>query len=511
MSDESTPTAALPARPVRVARFNELEDRQPAAALVAGVDLVIVRYDDQVSVFYGRCLHRGALLADGHVSGHNLICGLHGWDFRVDTGVSEYDNSEALPAFRSWVDAGTDEVTVDEAQVEAWARDNPQPYDRERYLGAYADLHGTPEEPDNAYIQELSRNGLEKLGHHGRVTAMGVPIPELPNWSDIQVLTAQLARAPLFDEDPVDTKLVIGPNAKRPLELEIPLFVSDMSFGALSREAKDRALHGRGVGIGHGNLLRRRRNAAGRAASGERLTISTNWPRGGSAGAWTSVKRCARRSISRAGRERRQEPAGTCRGTRSRRRSPKYAGSKWASPPSAPRTSPTSRRRRTSRASQTKCAKPREASPSGFKLSAQHVEADIDFALEAGADYIILDGRGGGTGAAPTVLKDNISVPSIAALARARRQLDARGAGGVTLIATGGLRTESDFVKALALGADGIAVSNSALQGDRVHCDARLSHEQLPRGYRNAEPGPSAHGSSSSAPPSSSRTTSMRR
>ncbi|MEM7146960.1 MAG: FMN-binding glutamate synthase family protein, partial [Verrucomicrobiota bacterium] len=102
--------------------------------------------------------------------------------------------------------------------------------------------------------------------------------------------------------------------------------------------------------------------------------------------------------------------------------------------------------------------------PIGFKLSAQHVEKDLDFALEAGADYIILDGRGGGTGSAPTIFRDHISVPTIPALARARRHLDKCEARGVTLIVTGGLRTAPDFVKALALGADGVAVSNAAMQ-----------------------------------------------
>ena len=102
--------------------------------------------------------------------------------------------------------------------------------------------------------------------------------------------------------------------------------------------------------------------------------------------------------------------------------------------------------------------------PIGFKMSAQHIEQDIDFALDVGVDYIILDGRGGATGAAPEIFKSNISVPTIAALARARKHLDGRGSNDVTLIITGGLRTESDFVKALALGADGIAVANSAIQ-----------------------------------------------
>jgi glutamate synthase domain-containing protein 2 len=62
------------------------------------------------------------------------------------------------------------------------------------------------------------------------------------------------------------------------------------------------------------------------------------------------------------------------------------------------------------------------------------------------------------------IFRDNISVPTIAALARARRHLDASDAKDITLIITGGLRTPADFAKALALGADGIAVSNSAIQ-----------------------------------------------
>ena len=102
--------------------------------------------------------------------------------------------------------------------------------------------------------------------------------------------------------------------------------------------------------------------------------------------------------------------------------------------------------------------------PIGFKLSAQHIESDLDAALEVGVDYVILDGRGGGTGAAPLLFRNNISVATIPALARARRHLDKSGAGDVTLIIAGGLRTPADFVKAMALGADGVAVSNSAMQ-----------------------------------------------
>lgn len=136
---------------VIVTRLDALEEKTPVYALVANVDLVLIRYPDtnsnadQVSVLYGRCLHRGALLADGHIDGDDLICGVHNWDYRFDTGVSAYNPSERLQKFTSWIEDGN--VLVDEDEISAWAIDNPQPYDRDAYQGLYADLHGGDEEP----------------------------------------------------------------------------------------------------------------------------------------------------------------------------------------------------------------------------------------------------------------------------------------------------------------------------------------------------------------------------
>lgn len=88
---------------------------------------------------------------------------------------------------------------------------------------------------------ELGRDlASDESGHinHGPNTSMGVPKNTLPKWDDIQLLTAQLAKKPLFDGETVNTQLVIGPRAKSPLVLDIPMFVSDMSYGALSKNAK---------------------------------------------------------------------------------------------------------------------------------------------------------------------------------------------------------------------------------------------------------------------------------
>ncbi|MEM7030221.1 MAG: glutamate synthase-related protein [Chloroflexota bacterium] len=444
----------------RVAIWSELADREPAYALVANVDLVVVRYDDQVSVLYGRCQHRGALMSDGTIEGDNIICGVHNWDYRYDTGVSEYNNSEVLHKFTAWIDTDDDAVYVDVDEIAAWHIDNPQAYNREAYLGLYADLHGTPDEPHNKYIRTLAKDGLEKWGHHGQVSAMGVSRRELPSWDDINIVTAELARRPLLDDDPVSTELIIGPNAKKPLKLDIPLFVSDMSFGALSEEAKvalakGAELAGTGICSGEGGVLPEEQAANSRYFY-ELASAKFGWH--------VENVKDVQAFHFKAGQ-------GAKTGTGGHLPGPKVVG-KIAEvrelEPGTPAISPATFPDLVSPQDYQRVANEvREVSggiPIGFKLSAQHIEDDIDFALTVGVDYIILDGRGGATGAAPNIFKNNISVPTIAALARARRHLDRRGKRDVTLIITGGLRTESDFVKAMALGADGVAISNSAIQ-----------------------------------------------
>jgi len=442
----------------QVARWEELEDRRPAYALVSNVDLVVVRYDDEVSVLYGRCLHRGALLADGEVVGEDLVCGVHHWDYRYRTGVSAYNNEEKLHKFTAWITDGG--VWVDADEVAAWEKENPQGYDRGAFQGTYQDLHGAPEEPHNHLIRELAAHGLEKVGHHGAVSAMGVARQELPTWDDLQLVTAQLATLPRLDDAEVGTELVIGPRAAKPLRLEIPIFVSDMSFGALSEEAKvalaiGAELAGTGICSGEGGMLPEEQEANSRyfyELASARFGYSME-----------KVKRCQAFHF-KGGQGAKTGTGGHLPGEKVKGKIAEVRelepGRSAVSPSRFPDWHHEDDYRRFA-------GEVREATggiPIGFKLSAQHVEDDLDAALRVGVDYVILDGRGGGTGAAPDLFKNNISVPTLPALARARRHLDRRGARDVTLVVTGGLRTPADFAKALALGADGVAVSNAAIQ-----------------------------------------------
>lgn len=319
----------------------------------------------------------------------------------------------------------------------------------------------TPEEPTVALIHQLARDGLSKMGHHGPMTSMGVPRHELPHWDDLQVMMAQMATKPLFEDQAVETKLIIGPEAKKPLELAIPLFVSDMSFGALSEEAKiamarGAEIAGTGICSGEGGMLPEEQAANTRyfyelasAQFGYKEALlervqAFHFKGGQGAKTGTGGHLPGNKNVGKIS-EVRNIPEGE------------------------PAVSPPTFKDLSSVADFKRFAdRVREITggiPIGFKLSANHIERDIQFALDASADYIILDGRGGGTGAAPEIFRDHISVPTIPALARARRYLDEQGASGrVTLIITGGLRVPIDFVKAMALGADGVAIANSAMQ-----------------------------------------------
>ena len=343
----------------------------------------------------------------------------------------------------------------------------------------------TPEEPTVAFIHELARDGLSKLGHHGPMTSMGVPRKDLPHWDDLQIMAAQMATKPLLDDHPVGTELVIGPETDKPLQLDIPLFVSDMSFGALSEEAKvslakGAELAGTGICSGEGGMLPEEQAANSRyfyelasAQFGYREELLEKvqaFHFKGGQGAKTGT-------------------GGHLPGAKNKGKISEVRGIPEGEPAISPSTFADLTTVDDFKRFGDRVRGITGGIPIGMKLSANHIEADMGFALDAGCDYIILDGRGGGTGAAPEIFRDHISVPTIPALARARRFLDERGASGrVTLIITGGLRVPIDFVKALALGADGVALSNSAMQAVGCVAARMCNSNNCPAGIATQKP-----------------------
>lgn len=443
---------------IQLCKFTDLKEKEPAYALAENTDLVLVRYGEKVSVLYGRCMHRGALMSDGAIVGDDLICGLHQWDYRYDTGVSAYNNSEKLHKFQEVLEEGF--VCVERQEVLDFQKENPQPFDREAYQGIYADTHPEPTEPYTGQIQNLAKNGLSKTGKHGQSAAMGVDRQTLPKWESIQFLPAQLHRKPLMDEASVSTKVTIGPRAKKPLVLDIPLFVSDMSFGALSQEAKialakGAELAGTGICSGEGGMLQEEQSQNSKyfyELASAKFGFS-----------WDKLKNVQAFHF-KGGQGAKTGTGGHLPGKKVNAKIAEVRGLEEGEDAISPATFSDLVTVEDFKAFGDKVREVTGGIPIGFKIAASHIEKDIQFAVDAGADYLILDGRGGGTGAAPLILRDNINVPTIPALARARKYLDDNNLKDITLIVTGGLRVAEDFAKALMLGADAIAVANSALQ-----------------------------------------------
>jgi len=345
-------------------------------------------------------------------------------------------------------------------------------------------LQPTQFEPTLQRIHDMAVHGLEQTGAHGELTAMGVPLSQLPAWDDIQILMAQFASKPLMEDVAVGSELVIGPNARKPLVLEIPLLVSDMSFGSLSAEAKLALARGAqlaatGICSGEGGMMPEEQQSNSRyfyelasamfGYNEQQLTRVQAFHFKGGQGAKTGV-------------------GGHLPGSKVTEEIARVRGLPVGEAAISP---PTFAELETPQDFQYFADRVREISggiPIGMKLSANHIEADIEFALSAGVDYLILDGRGGGSGATPKIIRDHISVPTIPALARARHYLDKQNRRDVTLIITGGLRVPEDFVKAMAMGADGIALANSAIQA--IGCvSARMCHtNNCPSGVATQKP-----------------------
>jgi glutamate synthase domain-containing protein 2/rubredoxin len=307
---------------------------------------------------------------------------------------------------------------------------------------------------------EIHMKGIHQIAETGQslVEPMGSRQTRV-SWNDILICGAQLARLPLNEDEPVNTRVTIGPGAARPLEIAIPIYVTHMSFGALSREVKIALARGSGavktaMCSGEGGVLPDSLNSShkyifeyvpNRYSVTEELLKQVDAieikigqsAKPGMGGHLPGEK--VTRDIAQV----RGKPEGE--DIHSPARFDDISGADdlkrkvdWLREQSAGR-------------------------PIGIKFAAGLVEADLEVALSAGPDFITIDGRPGATGSAPKVVKDATSVPTIFALYRARRYLEQQGAKDVSLMITGGLRVSSDFAKAIALGADAVAIGTAAL------------------------------------------------
>lgn len=294
------------------------------------------------------------------------------------------------------------------------------------------------------------------------------------SWDDILIKGAQLAKIPVNRGETINTRTVIGPDAAQPLVIETPIFISHMSYGALSREVKTAIAKGSAAvmtatGGGEGGVLPEEIDNAYRYIFEyvpNKYSITPELLKRSDA-IEIKIGQSAEPGLgAHLPAEKVTEEIAIIRGYQ--------PGTDIISPAAFDDI-------RTPDDLKAKVTWLRELSggrPIGIKLAAGHIEADLAIAVFAQPDFITIDGRPGATGTAPKYVKTATSVPTIFALYRARKYLDDHKITGISLIITGGLRVSSDFAKALALGADAIAIGTAALMACACQ-QYRLCHTGL--------------------------------
>jgi glutamate synthase domain-containing protein 2/nitrite reductase/ring-hydroxylating ferredoxin subunit len=438
--------------PTKVCDLSDLQEDVGREAMVNGRPLALFLHRGQVYALDDRCPHRQGQLSQGRVHGDDAVCPLHGWNFDLETGVSPYDPRDSVPTYP--VTLRGDEVYVDAAVV--------PPLPEKTFAGYQGRWHRW--EQDARGHKEIRR--LAK-GLSSQVEAMGAPAKELCapcSFDHFHLRAGQLHRPPHLEQRPVQSGVLIGEGAGRPLELALPALVSHMSFGSLSREAKIALARGSAeartaIGSGEGGMLPAEREAAATYI----LEMASGYF------GWREEVIAQADAIEiKLGQSAKPGLGGELPGRKVQGEIAQVRGLKPGTGAHSPSRFPDieNPEQMAERMEWLRSLDGGER-PLGIKLVANDVTADVTAALELMPDFITLDGFGGGTGAAPADVRDNFGMPLVTALPVARRLLDAHNREHperpVSLIATGGVRTPADIIKAVALGADACALATAAL------------------------------------------------
>src|SRR5688500_1050960 len=318
-----------------------------------------------------------------------------------------------------------------------------------------------------AYIQQASERGLYDIRGLGAKRS-------LPHFDDLVFLGASLSRYPLEGyREKCLTRTVLGTRfAKKPIELAIPITVAGMSFGALSanvKEALGRAATelGTSTTTGDGGMTAEERSSSKtlvyqclpsrygfnpddlRKADAIEIVIGQGAKPGGGGmllGQKVNPRVAAMRTL----------PAGVDQ--RSACRHPDWSG-------------PDDMMIKINELSEITYWK----KPIYVKVGATRVNHDVKLAIHAGADVIVVDGMQGGTAATQTVFIEHVGIPTLAAVRQAVEAIDDLNMRGkVQLIVSGGIRTGADVAKAIAMGADAVAIGQAVLMALGCNSDSYL-------------------------------------
>ena len=300
---------------------------------------------------------------------------------------------------------------------------------------------------------------IQYMATHGEsiIEGMNTKMP-MPSWDDILILANQLNPAPLDENEEINTKTIIGKNSKKPLIINNPVFISHMSFGALSYEtkmalSKGSALAKTAMCSGEGGILPEEMESAHKYIFEyvpNKYSVTDE-----------NLKNSDAIEI-KIGQGTKPGMGGHLPGAKVTKEIAKLRGKNEGEEIISPSKFPDLNSKEDLKNLVSSLKEKSEGRPIGVKIAAENIEKDLEHIIYSNADFVTIDGRGGATAASPKLIRDATSLPTIFALYRARKYLD-ENKSNMDLIITGGLRVSSDFAKALSLGADAIAVASAAL------------------------------------------------
>ncbi len=433
-----------------VCQLGELSEGKGFEVRLNGRPLALFLHQGKVYALDDRCPHREGQLSQGTVENGDAICPLHGWNFDLEMGISPYDPNDAIETYPARLNG--DAVEVDAASVLPLPSSTFDGY-QGRWRRWAHDTRGKAE------VRRLATGKLPPVEAMGAEKAQPGAVIDFDHF---HLRAAQLARYPKMKDELVSTTVLLARGAGKPLQLALPAYVSHMSFGALSRRAKIALATGSAradtmIGSGEGGMLPEERAQAKRYIM-EMASGYFGWN-------MESMAKADALEI-KIGQSAKPGLGGELPGDKVTAEIAEVRGIAMGEKAVSPAHFPDlgNLDLLAERIASMRSHFPEK--PVGVKIAANDVEADVAAALSLKPDFITLDGFGGGSGAAPVSVRDHFGMPLVMALPIARRLIDKynrKNKRPVSLIATGGIRTPSDIIKALALGADACALATAAL------------------------------------------------
>lgn len=333
-----------------------------------------------------------------------------------------------------------------------------------------------PQETNMSIIHEMAIEG------HSRIEAMCTSKPVV-SWDHILLMGGQLAHPPLQDKAEVDTTTIIGKQAKKPMILDHAVYVSHMSFGALSKEAKT------ALAIGSAAVHTAQCSGEGGILPVE-MENSYRYIFEYVPNKYSVTDENLRNSDAieiKIGQGSKPGMGGHLPGEKVTEEIAAIRNKPLGQDVISPSKFDEIQTKDDLKAMVDELRTRSEGRPIGIKIAAGRMEDDLEWIQYANPDFITIDGRGGATGASPKYLKDNTTVPTLYALARARAYMDKHGMKQ-ELIMTGGFRTSGEMIKALAMGADAIAIASAAMMAIGCQQYRVCNNGRCPMGIATQDP-----------------------